>query len=449
MREYIRSLQHVHSFWNDNSLKAAWADPVQRAALIVALNELQAGARNTKKGAERVHAVLKDFPRHRFVPCSPAAALGNLEPAFSETDTWQDILARLEREIRRAEELRDELLRRVFQELRPIEQAWRSLMLFFSNLSSDEENLSSDPELHVFNIDGPNLKPSSVDSVENFIHQRNENLAFQDDISVLVVCGLPPTRLRRRFEELAEGCGLLLLSDLGDERSWKDLAPAFLPGGKYFFASDQGSSPPHVCGMSHFQLRPAHWFETAADETGLFGPSSLAFAAIASHPGFAGVKRDAGWAVGGISAVRPGVEVADTAKPPLSFPAVAVARDSSGQFCYYPCGPATGDADGILRTFRTRAVFQYLERCLSFYARQHAGGRLSRDDLDEFENKIDAILDSLVAAGVVERYSFSFVDKSSSRRFKGILDFHLELICISDGQPRKLTVASSDSPLRS
>jgi len=56
-----------------------------------------------------------------------------LEELFQDSDTYTETVYKLQGQIDKAELIRDELLERVFTEIRPIERTYRQIQLFFEN----------------------------------------------------------------------------------------------------------------------------------------------------------------------------------------------------------------------------------------------------------------------------------------------------------------------------
>ncbi len=93
-------------------------------------------------------------------------------------------------------------------------------------------------EIYLLNADAKAMKDvfsMSVAAVDNFVRKRNDNFNFRDDICNLVVPGYIPQGVREKFEDIANTWGMLLINDLDDEKSFKNVERNFLPGGKYEF----------------------------------------------------------------------------------------------------------------------------------------------------------------------------------------------------------------------
>ena len=144
----------------------------------------------------------------------------------------------MQAQIDRAEGVRDQLLAQVFEKIRPIERSYRQLMLFFENCKVPDGKVRKPVELYMMNADPKAMKDvfsMSVAAIENFVRKRNDNFNFRDDICNLVIPGFIPQPVREKFEDIANAWGMLLVGDLDDEKSFKNVERNFLPGGKYEF----------------------------------------------------------------------------------------------------------------------------------------------------------------------------------------------------------------------
>src|SRR5262249_5853420 len=141
-------------------------------------------------------------------------------------------------QIDQAEAIRDELLAQVFQQIRPLERSYRELMLFFENARVPDGKVRKPVELYILNADAKAMKDvfsMSIAALENFVRKRNDNFNFRDDICNIVVPGHLSQQVREKLEDIANAWGMLLIGDIDDEKSFKNVERNFLPGGKYEF----------------------------------------------------------------------------------------------------------------------------------------------------------------------------------------------------------------------
>ncbi len=236
-----------------------------------------------------LHPALIDESRSIASIFTPQAAgefltqLTNFEGLLSTEDSYEASVQKIEGQIVQAEQVRDQLLAEVFEQIRPIEKSYRELMLFFENSKVPDGKVRKPVELFVLNADPKvmaDVFSMNIAALENFVRMRNDNFNFRDDICNLVVPGHIPQPVREKLEDLANAWGMLLISDLDDERTFKNVERNFLPGGKYeFMKRPEDRAAADVCVMGYLELRPAHWFEKKGEAAdGLYGPPSLVFA---------------------------------------------------------------------------------------------------------------------------------------------------------------------------
>src|SRR5215475_1730747 len=207
------------------------------------------------------------------------AQLTNFENLLSAQDSYEATVKKLQSQIDQAEQVRDQLLGEVFELLRPIEQSYRELMLFFENSKVPDGKVRKPVELFILNADPASMKDvfsMNVAALENFVRSRNDNFNFRDDICNVVVPGHIPQPVREKLEDIANAWGMLLIGDLDDERTFKNIERNFLPGGKYeFMKRPEDRAAADVVTMGYLMLRPAHWFEEGDD---FYVPPSMVFA---------------------------------------------------------------------------------------------------------------------------------------------------------------------------
>src|SRR6185295_17498505 len=164
-----------------------------------------------------------------FTPQSASEFLSqftNFEALLSDSDSYEETVRKLQVQIDTAEQMRDDLLAQVFSQLRPIERSYRVLMLFFENCKVPDGKVRKPVELYILNADSQSMKDvfsMNVAAIDNFVRKRNDNFNFRDDICNLVVPGHYPQPVREKFEDIANAWGMLLVGDLDDEKSFKNV----------------------------------------------------------------------------------------------------------------------------------------------------------------------------------------------------------------------------------
>ena len=364
--------------------------------------------------------------------------LTNFESLISADDTYDQSVAKLQTQINSAESVRDELLRQVFAQIRPLETSYRQLQLFFENSKVGDGKVRKPVELFLLNADPQAMQDvfsMSIAALEHFVVQRNDNFNFRDDICNLVVPGYYPQPIREKLEQLSNAWGMLLIGDLDDEKSFKNVERNFLPGGKYeFLKRPEDQAAADVCLVGYLQLRPSHWFEKEDDERdGLYGPPSLVFAgAVARADDAQGLAQGpVGSRFGRVhGAAKARVEplIGEMEHLSMERQLIPVIRDADNHLCFYGCRTQADDPYGVLKFFTSYRILRYLERCCRHYLLQVAGQVLTRDFMDQqIEMPLKRLLDEQVEQGTILGYDL-FVDKDSNKRMQGICDITLNVM---------------------
>ena len=376
-----------------------------------------------------------------FTPESAADFLNqltNFEKVLSETDSYDSTIKKLQAQIDSAEAVRDQLLAQVFQEIRPIERSYRELMLFFENAKVPDGKIRKPVEIYIFNADPKAMQDvfsMSVAAIENFVRNRNDNFNFRDDICNLVVPGYYPQPVREKFEDLANTWGMLLVGDLDDEKSFKNVERNFLPGGKYeFLKRPEDRAAADVCTMGYLQLRPAHWFEKGVDGgDDLYGPPSLVFAgAVARSDDQVGIAQGPVGSrfgqIAGSAKCRIEPLIGEMEHLSMERQLIPIIRDADNHLVFFGCRTQAEDPYGVLKFFTSYRILRYLERCCRHYLLQVAGQVLTRDFMDQqIEAPLKRLLDEQVEQGTILGYDL-FVDKDSNKRMQGICDITLNVM---------------------
>jgi len=364
--------------------------------------------------------------------------LTNFEKLLSESDSYESTVKKMQGQIDQAEGVRDQLLALVFQQIRPIERSYRQLMLFFENAKVPDGKVRKPVEIYILNADPKAMKDvfsMSVAAIENFVRKRNDNFNFRDDICNLVVPGFIPQGVREKFEDVANSWGMLLINDLDDEKSFKNVERNFLPGGKYeFLKRPEDRAAADVVTMGYLQLRPAHWFEKQGDNgDDLYGPPSVVFAgAIARADDSQGIAQGPIGSrfgqVAGSEKCRVEPLIGEMEHLSMERQLVPIIRDADNHLCFFGCRTQADDPYGVLKFFTSYRILRYLERCCRHYLLQVAGQVLTRDFMDEqIEKPLRRLLDEQVQQGTILGYDLT-VDKDSNKRMQGICDITLSVM---------------------
>lgn len=391
-----------------------------------------------------------------FTPQSAAdflKQLMDLENLLSVEDTYEQTVKKLQEQIDKAEAIRDELLEKLFQQIRPIERSYRQIQLFFENSKVMDGKVRKPVELYVLNADPKAMKDvfsMNIAAVENFVRKRNDNFNFRDDICNLVVPGMIPQPVREKFEDIANMWGMLLITDVDDEKSFRNLERNFLPGGKYeFMKRPEDRAAADVVCSGYLMARPRHWFEKTVDGgDDLYVPPSLVFAgAVARADDGQGMAQGPiGSRFGqivGVEKVRFEPLIGEMEHLSMERQLIPIIRDADNHLCFFGCRTQAEDPNGVLKFFTSYRILRYLERCCRHYLLQVAGQVLTRDFMEEsIEKPLKRLLDEQVEQGTILGYDL-FVDKDSNKRMQGICDISLNVMPTG---PAETFVLKIDTP---
>ncbi len=364
--------------------------------------------------------------------------LTNFEQLIQSDDSYDQTVKKLQGQIDSAEVVRDELLSQIFEQIRPLELSYRQLQLFFENSKVGDGKVRKPVELYILNADPKAMQDifsMNIAAIENFVVQRNDNFNFRDDICNLVVPGYYPQPIREKLEQLSNTWGMLLIGDLDDETSFKNVERNFLPGGKYeFLKRPEDAAASDVCLMGYLQMRAAHWFEKdGALAEGLYGPPSMVFAgAVARADDAQGMAQGPVGSrfgrVNGAAKARIEPLIGQMEHLSMERQLIPIIRDADNHLCFYGCRTQADDPYGVLKFFTSYRILRYLERCCRHYLLQVAGQVLTRDFMDQqIETPLKRLLDEQVEQGTILGFDL-FVDKDSNKRMQGICDITLSVM---------------------
>jgi Type VI secretion system, TssC, VipB len=366
------------------------------------------------------------------------AQLTNFDTLLSVEDSYEDTVKKIQGQIDKAETTRDAVLAQVFEKIRPIERSYREIALFFENSKVPDGKVRKPAELYLLNADAQAMKDAfsmSVAAIEGFCRRRNDNFNFRDDICNLVAPGYLRQPVREKLEDIANAWGMLLITDIDDEKSFKNVERNFLPGGKYeFMKRPEDRAAADVVTMGYLQLRPRYWFEKdieAGDD--LYGPPSVVFAgSLARTDDAQGLAQGpVGSRFGQIvGSEKRRIEplIGEMEHLSMERQLVPVIRDADNHLCFFGCRTQADDPYGVLKFFTSYRIIRFLERCCRHYLLQVAGQVLTREFMEEsIEKPLERLLSEQVEQGTILRYELN-VDKDFNKRMQGICDITLEVM---------------------
>src|SRR5215472_10620418 len=362
----------------------------------------------------------------------------DLTTLLRSDDSYDATLQKMQRQIDKAEAIRDSLLEQIFKQVRPIERSYRELMLFFENSKVPDGKVRKPVQIFVFNADAKAMKDvfsMNIAALESFCRNRNDNFNFRDDICNMVVPGYLPQPVREKLEDIANTWGMLLVTDIDDERSFRNVERNFLPGGKYeFMKRPEDRAASDVVMMGYLQLRPKHWFEKEVDGgDDLYGPPSLVFAgAVARTDDAQGLAQGPVGSrfgqVTGAEKCRIEPLIGEMEHISMERQLIPIIRDADNHLCFFGSRTLAEDPYGVLKFFTSYRILRYLERCCRHYLLQVAGQVLTRDFMDgQIEAPLTKLLQEQVEQGTIAGFKLD-VDKDANKRMQGICDITLEVM---------------------
>ncbi|HEU0055050.1 MAG TPA: hypothetical protein VFQ39_17810 [Longimicrobium sp.] len=426
------------------------------------------GKRAAGKAIEEIFNVIHPAPTRTelveiFTPETAAQFLdrvASFSGLLSQADGYEEALAKLDAAIEQAQGVRDQVLAEIYQKIRPLERSYRLVNLFFEN-AEVRDNVQRPPvEFYIFNADTAAIR-SDVDSttiaaVDEFVQSRNDSFNFRQFICNLVIPGYVPDTVRKRLEDIANAWGMLLVGDLKDEPSFKQLRDQFrTDGGAYEFLKrpeDKAASDVVVAGW--VKMRDRFWFEQAedgADDADLYAPSSLLFAGALARtdrtPGAGIAQGPVGMIFGkvrGTERARIEPRISQMEHLTMKRQVVTVIRNEDNDLCFTGSRNQAEDENGVLKFFTSYRVLRYLERRIAVYLRRVAEQRLTRDLV---RDQVEAVIEEFLVKeqkerGTISAYNLN-VDKDAAKLAQGILEISLEVTPVG---PAETFVLKIDTP---
>ena len=307
------------------------------------------------------------------------------------------MLASLDAAIEQAEGVRDQVLAELYRAIRPVERSYRLVQLFFENAEVRDTMQRPPVEFYVFNADSRAIRTdtdsSTVVAVDEFVQSRNDSFNFRQFICNFVVPGYINDRVRKRFEDMANKWGMLLIGDLKDEPSFRVLSDQFrTDGGAYeFLRRPEDKAAADVVLAGYAKLRDRHWFEepdgdSPTDDADLYAPPSLLFAgALARTDRTVGggiAQGPVGMIFGklrGVERARVEPRISQMEHLTMERQVITIIRNEDNDLVFTGSRSQAEDPNGVLKFFTSYRVLRYIERRIAVYLRRVAEQRLTRD----------------------------------------------------------------------
>lgn len=382
--------------------------------------------------------------------------IGKLTDVLSADDTHAQALAKLDARIAKLEGIRDQVLAELYEKIRPMERSYRSLQLFFENSEVRDAVQRPPVEFWIFNADTSVIKKdvdsSTIVAVDEFVQSRNDSFNFRQFLCNLVVPGYVPDNVRKRFEDIANQWGMLLIGDLKDEPNFRVLQDQFrTDGGTYeFLKRPEDKAAADVVVAGHVKMRDKHWFEKPEahiDDADLYGPASMLFAGCLARTdrttGGGIAQGPVGMIFGkirGIDRARVEPRISQMETLTMDRQVVTIIRNEDNDLCFAGSRTQAEDPKGVLKFFTSYRVLRYLERRIAVYLRRVAEQRLTREMVKEqVRNPIEEMLEDEKKKGTI--FSFNVdIDMDEDKFAMGVLDLNLEVLPVGPAETFNLKI---------
>jgi Type VI secretion system, TssC, VipB len=379
---------------------------------------------------------------------------------LSAEDGYDQALAKLDAAIEQAEGVRDQVLEEIYRKIRPIERSYRQIHLFFENADPRDSVQRPPVEFYVFNADTAAIRndaeSTTIVALDEFVQSRNDSFNFRQFICNLVVPGYVPDNVRKRLEDIANQWGMLLVGDLKDEKSFRQLSDQFrTDGGAYeFLKRPEDKAASDVVLAGYVKLRDRHWFEQPENgdaDADLYGPASMLFAGALARTDRTTGGGIAQGPVGMIFGKLRGVErarieprISQMEHLSMERQIVTIIRNEDNDLCFVGSRSQAEDPNGVLKFFSSYRVLRYLERRMAVYLRRVAEQRLTRDLVKEqVRNPIEDFLEGEKKKGTIYSYDLN-IDMDESKFAQGVLDISLEVLPVGPAETFLLKIDTPD-----
>jgi hypothetical protein len=374
------------------------------------------------------------------------ARLTDFESLLSAEDDYEQTLDKFQSQIDAAEKVRDEVLAKLYEVLRPLEASYRQIWLFYENTVVPDGKQRKAVEFYIYNGDAAAMKNResiTLEAIRRFVASRNDNFNFRDDICNLIVPGAIPMEIREALEEETWKWGMLLITDLADEKSFREVERQFRPGGRYeFLKRPDNKAASDVVMVGTLKLRDSYWFEkNGGEEDDLYVPASMIFAGALARTdrmrnnvaqGAIGSKFGQ---IKGVEKARIECQISQMELLSQEMQVIPIIRDADNHLCFYGCRSLADDKYGVYKFFSAYRILSYLERVTAARLRELAGARLTRDFIDaEVEAPLRRLLEEQVAQGAIyPEYDIS-IDRTSNKLMQGICDIYMMVMPVGPAE---------------
>ena len=339
---------------------------------------------------------------------------------LSESGTVAEAVEQGEQRVEAAQQLLTDNLKKAVEATHELEQAYRSVALFFRNTEQDEvKNVS------IMNADKDQLQDldntTFIDAVSDEMEQNYDRLDLRDNYSLLVVPGyLGSNKVVDKWAKIAHKNKVMLVTDFEHYDTPEDVIELFeeanLTGGDSYKSN---------------VIMTANWLvgrgkmEEIGEEEDLFVPPSSALAGriystLASQV-TAGRKHGTLNEVDGVKFPLRKSEIANLEKIGL----VPMVNEYGRVMAFSAKTLFNGDNIG-LQTYSVVRVFDYVTKVLIDFLNRRAFENWDHNMRMDIQNQIVRFLDGIAGPGkLIEKFSVKKFERDPEQKDRILLDIHM------------------------
>ncbi len=339
---------------------------------------------------------------------------------LSETDSIADAAEQGQARVEAAEQQLTDNLKTAVEATHELEQAYRSVALFFKNTDQDSvKNVS------ILNADKDQLQDldntTFIDAVSEELEQNYDRLDLRDNYSLLVVPGyLGSNKVLDKWAKIAHKNKVMMVTDFEHYDTPEDVM-------ELFEEANLTGAEPHKANV----IMAANWLvgrgklEEIGEEDDLFVPPSSAlagriYATLASQV-TAGRKHGTLNEVEGVKFPLRKSEIANLEKLGL----VPMVNEYGRVMAFSAKTLFNGDNIG-LQTYSVVRVFDYVTKVLIDFLNRRAFENWDHNMRMDIQSQIVRFLDRIAGPGkLIEKFSIKKFERDPDQKDRILLDIHM------------------------
>jgi len=339
---------------------------------------------------------------------------------LSETDSVADAVEKGQQRVEATEQQLTDNLRSAVEATHELEQAYRSVALFFKNTDQDEvKNIS------ILNADKDQLQDldntTFIDAVAEELEQNFDRLDLRDNYSLLVVPGyLGSNKVLDKWGKIAHKNKVMMVTDFEHYDTPEDVI-------ELFEEANLTGADAHKANV----IMTANWLvgrgklEEIGEEEDLFVPPSSAlagriYATLASQV-TAGRKHGTLNEVDGVKFPLRKSEISNLEKIGL----VPMVNEYGRVMAFSAKTLFNGDNIG-LQTYSVVRVFDYVTKVLIDFLNRRAFENWDHNMRMDIQGQVVRFLDSIAGPGkLIEKFSIKKFERDPDQKDRILLDIHM------------------------